>query len=259
MFTPDSKPFTCPKSAELRGILLGGVLVKTAVLVDGAFFIIKARRIYGMLTPRSLVSKLLRAVRRHMRGKNNDWHSDLYRIFFYDCPPLDKKMEHPLTQKQIDYGKSTRATWRRELHNVLRTSPRTALRLGVVDDVNCSWVIDSDKLKKLCKGKIHLTDLAENDITLNSKQKGVDMRIGLDIASLAYKRLVDRIVLISGDSDFVPAAKMARREGIEFVLDSMWAPIRPDLQEHIDVLYSCFPRPLVHKPQSSAESGQSSD
>ncbi len=29
------------------------------------------------------------------------------------------------------------------------------------------------------------------------------MRIGLDIASLAYKKQVNQIVLISGDSDFV--------------------------------------------------------
>ncbi|WP_204245095.1 NYN domain-containing protein [Cloacibacillus sp. An23] len=54
----------------------------------------------------------------------------------------------------------------------------------------------------------------EDDVTLNVKQKGVDMRIGLDIASVTYKKQVQRIVLISGDSDFVPAAKLARREGM---------------------------------------------
>lgn len=43
-----------------------------------------------------------------------------------------------------------------------------------------------------------------------NKQKGVDMKIGLDIASLAYKKQLDQIILISGDSDFVPVAKLAR-------------------------------------------------
>lgn len=38
------------------------------------------------------------------------------------------------------------------------------------------------------------------------------MKIGLDIATFSYKRLVDQIVLISGDNDFVPAAKLARRD-----------------------------------------------
>ena len=69
-------------------------------------------------------------------------------------------------------------------------------------------------------------------------QKGVDMRIGVDMTSLALKKQVDQIILISGDSDFVPAAKLARREGIDFVLDPMWAPIKDDLFEHIDGMHS---------------------
>ena len=43
----------------------------------------------------------------------------------------------------------------------------------------------------------------------------------MDIASLSYKHQVDQIVLIAGDSDFVPAAKLARREGLDFVLDPL--------------------------------------
>ncbi len=65
------------------------------------------------------------------------------------------------------------------------------------------------------------------------------MKIGLDIASMTFKHQVDQIVLISGDSDFVPAAKLARREGIDFVLDPLGAPIRDSLQEHIDGLRTC--------------------
>ena len=65
------------------------------------------------------------------------------------------------------------------------------------------------------------------------------MKIGVDIASLSLKRFVDKIVLISGDSDFVPAAKLARREGIDFVLDPMHSEhIEPNLYEHIDGLKS---------------------
>ncbi len=69
------------------------------------------------------------------------------------------------------------------------------------------------------------------------------MKIGLDIASLSYKKLVDQIVLIAGDSDFVPAAKLARREGIDFILDPMWNPVNPDLHEHIDGLKSTCKKP----------------
>ena len=67
------------------------------------------------------------------------------------------------------------------------------------------------------------------------------MRIGLDIASLSYKKIVNKIVLISGDSDFVPSAKLARKEGLHFVLDPMGNPIRDDLKEHIDWLKTTLP------------------
>ena len=69
------------------------------------------------------------------------------------------------------------------------------------------------------------------------------MKIGLDIASLAYQKRVDQIILIAGDSDFVPAAKHARREGIDFILDPMWHTIKPNLYEHIDGLISCVGQP----------------
>ena len=64
------------------------------------------------------------------------------------------------------------------------------------------------------------------------------MRIGIDIYSLAFKKQVNQIILISGDSDFVPAAKQARREGIDFILDPMGATIKDDLFEHIDGIRS---------------------
>lgn len=80
-------------------------------------------------------------------------------------------------------------------------------------------------------------------------QKGVDMRIGIDIASLAFKKQVDQIILISGDSDFVPAAKQARREGIDFILDPMRSPIKEDLFEHIDGMRTKAPWLLFLYPK----------
>lgn len=69
------------------------------------------------------------------------------------------------------------------------------------------------------------------------------MKIGVDIATLTLKKLVNKIILIAGDSDFVPAAKLARDEGVDFVLDPMWSPIKDELYEHIDGLKSVCPRP----------------
>ena len=65
------------------------------------------------------------------------------------------------------------------------------------------------------------------------------MKIGMDIASLAYKQQVEQIVLIAGDSDFVPAAKLARREAIDILLDPLDQAIKENLFEHIDGKRSC--------------------
>ena len=86
------------------------------------------------------------------------------------------------------------------------------------------------------------SDLTEEHVRYEVQQKGVDMHIGLDIAAMAFKKQVDQVILVSGDSDFVPAAKLARREGIDFILDPMWATIRDDLHEHIDGLRSVLRR-----------------
>lgn len=219
--------------------------MKAAILVDGAFFIRRARKLLGPRSPVDLAKAMCAHLQKHMHYKEGEPQFFLYRIFFYDCPPFAKKLEHPLTRVLINFGASERAQWRREFHDALRRSPKVALRLGVLDDKNFGWAVEDRKLKKLCRKEIGLDDLEENDIRPTFKQKGVDMRIGLDIASIAFKKQADRIVLVSGDSDFVPAAKLARREGIEFVLDPMWASIRSDLNEHIDLLRSVFPQPAA--------------
>ncbi|MBV2129135.1 NYN domain-containing protein [Rheinheimera sp. SM2107] len=66
------------------------------------------------------------------------------------------------------------------------------------------------------------------------------MRIGIDITTLTLKQQVNQIILIAGDSDFVPAAKLARREGVDFILDPMQQPVPPKLNEHIDGLRSTY-------------------
>lgn len=222
---------------------------KTAILVDGAFFLKRALKIFGPLDPEDLAKKLFYYSCKHLKLHNyhptdsKPIRDELYRIFYYDCPPLNKKLHHPITKISIDFNTSDKAVWRKEFLQELTHRRKVALRLGKVDEVNTHWVIKPTLTNKIIDGKIAITDLQENDVILITKQKGVDMRIGLDIASLAYKKQVDRIVLIAGDSDFVPAAKLARREGIDFVLDPMWAPIKPDLFEHIDGLKSTFPDP----------------
>ena len=217
---------------------------KTAILIDGGFFKKRMKTIYGELSPNDLADRLLSQcyahVKKHSSNKNE---SELYRIFYYDCPPLNKKVKHPLTGEMIDFSKKQTSIDAMDFLSILRQKRKFALRLGKLSGNGSDYILPSYNVKKLISGKLSIDNLKQGDLVLNVKQKGVDMRIGLDIASLAYKKQVDRIVLIAGDSDFVPAAKLARREGIDFILDPMWNQISPDLMEHIDGLYSTCDKP----------------
>lgn len=60
--------------------------------------------------------------------------------------------------------------------------------------------------------------LTDADFLPDFEQKGVDMRIGLDMATFADQRTIDRVILISGDTDCVPAMKHVRKAGLQVVL-----------------------------------------
>ena len=210
---------------------------KTAILVDGGFFRKRARRLWGEYSPEETAKALFSYCKRHL-SEHTQYH-ELYRIFYYDCPPIKKQMYHPLTGATIDFSKTEQYRWMNEFLDELKKRRKVALRLGIIDENNSSFTLKYQSLKKLCSGSIQLSELTIADFEPDIKQKGVDMKIGVDIASLAYKKQVEQIILIAGDSDFVPAAKLARREGIDFVLDPLDAPIKEELFEHIDRKRSC--------------------
>lgn len=226
---------------------------KTAILVDGGFYKKRATAIWGKLTPEELADKMISHCLKHLHHKGE--HSDLYRIFYYDCPPLNKKILHPLTGKPIDYSKRASFSEANEFFNILRSRRKVALRLGRLSGNGSKFIIPSYNVRKICNGELKTENLKPRHLKPDIRQKGVDMRIGLDIASLAYKQQVDQIVLIAGDSDFVPAAKLARREGLDFVLDPMWNQVSTDLLEHIDGLFSkCDkPRALIEQEKKAKE------
>ncbi len=227
-------------------VIVNSNCIKTAILVDGGFYLKRSYALFGDKTPKQRADELIEYTMRHLKSNNFEQHS-LYRIFYYDCKPSDKIFYHPLLQKNIDLSRSGQYKWKNEFYKELCNKRKVALRMGELLESSSGYTLKNDRLKKLCSGKIEVKDLTENDFVLDIKQKGVDMRIGLDISSLANKHLVDQIVLIAGDSDFVPAAKYARREGIDFILDPMWNQIKPSLSEHIDGLKSQCQKPPYNK------------
>jgi uncharacterized LabA/DUF88 family protein len=217
---------------------------KTAILVDGGFFLKRYRSLNKIknLDPVKTAKDLWEMCLKHLSQPKSETY-DLYRIFYYDCLPYEKKQHNPITGKSIDFSKTEQYKFQIAFFEELKKKRKIALRLGVLEDRK-RWIIKSSKTKELLSGRIAVKDLSEDDVQFDFTQKMVDIKIGLDIASITLKSQVDQIILISGDSDFVPAAKLARREGIDFLLDPMWNPIKPHLFEHIDGLVSKIKRPM---------------
>ena len=222
---------------------------KVAILLDGGFYLKRlasVRRDLDVSDPQAVVDSIQQLVDGHLRQINEVYRYPnparlLYRCFFYDAPPYAKKAHLPVSGRTIDYAKSEQSVFRTKLLALLRNQPNFALRLGEVTNPGDSdWILKPGAQRRLLQGKIAVSDLKDTDFTANLRQKGVDMRIGLDIASLTLKKFVSIIVLVSGDSDFVPAARLARSEGVTVILDPLRQSVPPDLSEHVDQMMDGF-------------------
>ncbi len=215
---------------------------KFAILVDGDFFLRRFRKLSPAgksITAADAVAALRKCMHRYEEYTGRE----LYRMFFYDCAPMCEKRQLPISRKSIDYAKNDTYKFRTELHNQLKQQRKCALRLGYIgDNRDNRWILKGSVLKDLINKKRTFDSLTDDDFFANIRQKQVDMMIGVDIATIAFKKLADTIVLISGDGDFVPASKLARREGVDFILDPMHmeAQIHEELFEHIDAIYNAL-------------------
>lgn len=225
---------------------------KVAILIDGGYFLKRLPTVrpgIDVADPEAVATAINRLVAAHLDHINKierapHPRSLLYRSFFYDARPYLNKGQLPVSKKGIDYARSPAATFRLALHDRLRRTANMAVRLGEVRrDPASLWELRPGVLKALQAGTRDFAGLTDDDFRPTFRQKAVDMRIGLDIASITLKRQAMTIVLVAGDSDFVPAAKLARREGVRFLLDPLWQSVEPGLFEHIDGLWSAFRNP----------------
>lgn len=95
-----------------------------------------------------------------------------------------------------------------------------------------------NKISSLPRSEVRLGSLAyrgrSEDKTPIFEQKKVDVLMALDIARSAFEQRVTHIVIISSDSDFVPAIQMAKDKGIiSFLLYS------DEIKPHNDLIEAC--------------------
>ena len=190
---------------------------KIAILVDGGHVRVYARRA-GKEFNADLIEQLAISCA-------NQRIEEIHRILFYDCGPYEGKAALPVSGNERNFEGSDRIL--REL--ALR--PLFAVRRGVLKFRGWSP-------KRIpVEGRL----LTDDDFRPNFEQKGVDMRIGLDMANYAANRSAELIALITNDTDCIPAMKYARRAGLQVSLVCIpgYRPV-PELLAHCDTRRDVF-------------------
>lgn len=201
---------------------------KTAVLLDLGFVLHKLRRRLGRRRATA------EDVHRFALSCLSAGAEELFRIYCYHCAPYGEVQLHPVSRQEVDFSRTETFSSMTMLIRALSLKNNVAFRAGELS-------FDGWAVRRQAADEIVRTGraLAADDFAPDLKQKRVDMKIGLDVAWLASKGIVDRIVLVTADSDFVPAMKFARREGVQVVLVTLEHElIKTDLMIHSDEVRS---------------------
>lgn len=188
--------------------------MKTVLLVDGGYLRVAVRSA-GMHYDGNLITRFCWDC-----FDNSEY---LFRIMYYDALQYDGRVKRPVS------GEEHRFQANDEWLEQLGRSERFAVRLG------------SLSFRGWRPRQIPTTDrpMRDSDFEPIFEQKGVDMRVGLDIATFCEKRSADRLLLLSGDTDMVPAMKYARKAGLEVGLIQLPEPAYPlhnKLRLHADFI-----------------------
>jgi len=238
-----------------------------AILLDGGYV---RHQLYLLLGNRHATADDIIDLSRAICVKDED----LFRIYYYDCPPHEGRATNPLLKSPVDFGNTPTARRSKSLHDGLAQRDHVAFRKGElrfrgwgfntqlsqVFMRSSSLSLSSDRktfevrinLDLEALQRMRLVDVARlpkddaeaaalivnHIIKPELEQKRVDIKIGLDVAWLASRRIVDRIALVTADTDFIPAMKFARREGVQVVLVPLGRKPSPDMCEHADEVRS---------------------
>ena len=190
---------------------------KVNILFDGGFFVRKFQELNKKYpSAKDVEGEVGRIMQELQKKTNGDTKDILFRVFYYDCKPYDKTVKGH-NGNVVDFTKSP--LYKRQdtfLKSVCKLD-KFAVRLGELSFDG--WKPDMHNSKKWKP---------------DFKQKGVDMKVGLDMALMALKHTADKIVLVAGDSDFIAPIKFVRKEGLQVYLYHMGHKVKAKLVEHCD-------------------------
>lgn len=159
---------------------------------------------------------------------------DLVRIFYYHAEPYSGTETRPVSGDHFDFTTTAEYVKQKDFLSRLALKDYVAIRRGKT--VFSGWNLNNNVIEKFKYDPTY--EVTDADYTPNIQQKGVDIKIGLDVAWISEHNEIEKIILITADSDFVPAMKFARREGVQIVLGQYKpypARLSHDFREHTDV------------------------
>lgn len=198
-----------------------------AMLIDGGFF---SRKLHSKLNRRPQVEDVLSEIER-IKSDPALAGYELLRTYYYDALPATGQVVHPITKEALNLAETSVFDRNKAFFQRLELQPDIALRAGELSPRGYRM-----KYKSMQAEDFGANPPKFEDFELDIEQKGVDLRIGLDIARLSLKQLVQTIVVCTGDSDFIPAFKFARREGIRVILAHMGHGVKRELKAHTDAM-----------------------
>ena len=146
----------------------------------------------------------------------------IQRVLYYDCAPFNGSAILPVSGSRKIFTNSDEWLKRLSYKDLF------SVRLGVLKFRG--FVLNNNKIP-YTPGE----PLTDADFHADFERKGVDMRIGIDIANLSSNKSVDLIALATNDTDCIPAMKHARRSGLQVALITVpgYQPV-PELLAHSD-------------------------
>jgi uncharacterized LabA/DUF88 family protein len=184
---------------------------KVVILIDGGFLRILCRKA-GLVYDNNFIEQFSKGC--------TEQDEEILRILYYDCAPYTGTAHLPVSNNVHQFNGSD--AW---LHELARKD-LFAVRRGVLK-------FRGYKPKRTPVNPIGA--LTDGDFEADFEQKGVDMRIGLDMATYSSLRCVDRIILVSNDTDCVPAMKHGRKSGLQVVIVELPnSRVTPELLSHSD-------------------------
>lgn len=200
-----------------------------AILLDGGFV---TKKLYERLGAHCTAEDVVAECDR-LRALPEVADYELLRIYYYDAAPSSARVNYPVSHTNYNLATTPRYRAAQSLYDNLILRPHFALRMGQVHLSPHKWRIKPRRARQLI---LNPRALADDDFELDIGQKGVDMRIGMDMARLALREMVRAVVVVTGDSDFVPSFKFVRREGVKVILDPMGHNVRTELRQHADIV-----------------------